>query len=192
MLRIRRLALVTLTTVILASTNVYVATAHQWWNYHWDRSEARLDLTFNNDATSHGDAAEAAIADASRTLFIGSGRSIEGHADVALIIVTDDKYRHVGWLGLANPDELAWSPHCLLWPCHVTHAHARYNAAAAPPGPRPFDSSEIQGIFCEEIGHALGLDHHDGSGDCMNEGAYGQQGFGEHSHGDIARIYGRH
>lgn len=75
-------------------------------------------------------------------------------------------YGETGWSGLASIKDLdlEWD-RCGLWPnwAEISHGHALWNRTY-----RPADS-DGQGIFCQEVGHLLGLDHCvDGDGDCAS------------------------
>jgi hypothetical protein len=54
---------------------------------------------------------------------------------------------------------------------HLTHSHVVFNRNCAG------DTNFIQGIFCQELGHAWGQDHHNEQNSCMGLTYQNQNGY---------------
>jgi len=158
--------------VLLLFMNVKIASAH-WWLYpplltypapfHWDATGNPLFLSVQNTASRWAEA-NAAIDDWDRNTILGLVKvSWHGHIEVL-----DGNYGPTQWGGVAEPSA-AWTTHCWTW-CHISHMHTKYNSYYGGTGGTG-TWSDIRGIFCQEIGHAFGLNHSN-TGDCMGKGYY--------------------
>lgn len=168
-------------TTMLFAGNLYVAQAHQWSNYHWDKSGPTIVIQ-NYNFASNWQAAENARQDGWNKIGILYNYSVNYHTNIS---VFDGNYGATGWGGLASLEDRDWGWHCFGW-CHIAHAHARYNSYYGG------SQADIQGIFCQEIGHGWGLDHSN-TGDCMGKGYYNNINvYGGHNNTDFFNMYRYH
>ncbi len=170
-------ALVSVVLVLLFA-NIRMARAHNWDNYHWDRCGNPTVIRVWNFAVRFAEA-EAALNDWDNNTILSLPRQ-NSHTDIS---VFDGNYGATGWSGLCSLEDLdfGWWD-CWTW-CHIAHAHSRVNTfyTGTPAG----FSTNIQGIFCQEIGHAFGLDHSN-TGDCMGKTYYNNINVtGPHNWSDI-------
>lgn len=157
--RYRLVALALLVGGLLA-LNAGVASAHNWGNWHWNKSGSQITIqSYIYGATQTQ--AEAARVDAWNKVPILYNYRVNYHTDVS---VFDGNFGATGWAGLASIESTAWDWGCFGW-CHITHAHSRYNSYYGG------SSSYIQGVYCQEVYHAYGFDHDD-TGGCMGLGYY--------------------
>lgn len=155
---VSRSALWSILAGMLLLANLELAHAHRWWKWHWNKA----GIGAWNTAVRH-DEAQAALNDwGSHTEINFSMKS--SHTDIS---VFDGNYGATGWSGLATIKDSEWDWWCWWW-CGVDHGHARVNTYYAG-NPSGF-SNNIQGIFCQEIGHLFGLGHSDNG--CMGKGYY--------------------
>jgi predicted Zn-dependent protease len=162
--------------------NLHVARAHNWSNYHWDKSGSRIVIQTQNTATQW-QAAENARLDMWNKIWILYNYSVNYHTDIS---VFDGNYGATGWIGLASIESTAWDWGSWSW-SHITHGHARYNAYY------PASQGYIQGVFCQEIFHTYGFDHSN-TGDCMGLGYYNSDKFNlsQHNVDDFYNRYRNH
>lgn len=163
----------------LLALNMQVAIAHRWSSWH------QPDRTVNtwNFATRSAEA-NAALNDwDSRTILSFPRQS--SHTDIS---VFDGNFGDTGWGGLASVESSGFGWWDCWWWCHVDHGHARYNSfygGSSGTG----SGSDIRGIFCQEIGHLLGLDHSN-TGDCMGKSYFNNINVtGTHNANDISSMY---
>lgn len=171
--RWRRLLLVGVAAVGLQLAFAMPASSHDWSWWHWDKGGSYVPIYYYNYASgSFNTAAQNAINDIHRrphpVYLIGVGY----HTDVS---VFDSYVTPVNWCGLASIESWKWwTP----WTGHITHAHAQYNRAC---GGSTGTNGYVQGVYCQEVAHTLGLDHSD-TGDCMGlsyfAGSAGRNCFG--------------
>ncbi len=159
---------------LLLTVNVVMATvasAHQWGNYHWNRSGSSVTIRANNTAQYRTEASRA-INDWSNNTILDIPQ-VDYHTDIS---VFDGNYGDTGWGGLAEITTTSGN--------HITHGHARLNYYYAA------SSTFKQGIFCHEVGHTVGLDHADDGG-CMGLGYYSGSTYTtvQHNWDDIYRMY---
>lgn len=147
------------------------ASAHKWMaSGQWVHQHSRYYYVFNN------------VADSSWWQETRNAQ-LEWHGDVRLdlsstnhdnarIHAWDGNWGSTGWVGLA---ESAY---------HTTHSHVKLNLTYRP------GTVGQRAVSCQEIGHALGLDHAS-AGDCMGYGYYSgsNQYVGSHSINDINGYY---
>jgi hypothetical protein len=125
------------------------ASAHRWGCWHWHVGGPAVYIGISNTAVNYWPA-EYARRDIEARAHPVYLTSVNYHTNIS---VFDDYYGATGWSAIAN----VW-PVSAAEPCHIGHAHARYN--------RSFTNFNIQGLFCQEIGHDLGLEHSN-VGECM-------------------------
>ncbi len=165
--------------VALVFGNVYVASAHNWWNWHWNKSGTQITIRQSHAGGTTAQA-EAARVDAWNKIGILYNYRVDYHTDVS---VFDGNFGNTGWAGLASIESKSWDWGCWCY-AHIDHAHARYNTYYG------YSSWYIQGIYCQEVFHTYGFDHNS-SGGCMGLGYFSGQGNTLTSH-DVNDFYGRY
>jgi hypothetical protein len=170
------------------------AEAHQWGGWHWDKGGSYVPIYLWNYAgtSSIAERARADIHARPHPVYLYNASS---HTNIS---VFDENAPSANYCGLAEIIDWYWS---WPWQYHISHAHARYNAACGGSGGT--GPNYAQGVYCQEIGHTLGLDHSD-TGDCMGLGYFagsnGRYCFGitcntwEYSHqaNDLYNMYRFH
>lgn len=167
-----------LCALVLLAINIKLATAHRWSSWH------QPDKALNTwNFAVHLAEAEAALNDWDSH----TGLSFPRKTSYTDISVFDGNYGDTGWGGLASAEDAGFGWWDCWWWCHIDHGHARVNTFYTG-NPAGF-SADIQGIFCQEIGHLLGLDHsNDG---CMGKGYYNNLNVTvQHNWTDISSLYG--
>lgn len=169
-------------TLGLLALNLQIASAHNWWYWHWHKSS--IGVSISNYTT----AAQSAIADWDNNSDVSLPIQ-STHTDIS---VMGGDYGATGWWGLASVETAGYDDpsHCgnTSDVCRFVHAHARYNSyyGGTTGGGT---NSDVRGVLCQEIGHALGLDH-SSTGDCMGKGYYNNINVvGSHNRQDINARY---
>lgn len=152
-----------------------------WWStYHWDKSTMRTW-----PQTSMSEAFRAANDWNNLTDVTIPGSS--SHTDISL---WDANYGDIGWRGLASVSYVSDSHGR-----RITHCHARLNTYTGPGYGVPSGQTRSwisQGVFCQEMGHCLGLGH-DRTGGCMDTGGLnGGTGSPRPSSAEIRAVNGRY
>ena len=163
----------------LLIANLGVASAHNWANWHWDKSGSRIQIQSYIYGGTTAEA-EAARVDAWNKIGILYNYRVNYHTDVS---VFDGNFGDTGWGGLASIESSAWDWGSWSY-SHITHAHARLNTYY------PSSSWWKQGIYCQEVFHTYGFDHN-ASGGCMGLSYYSGQGNTLTSH-DVNDFFGRY
>ena len=146
---------------VLVVVNVGMATAHDWWDWHWHTGS---DIAVLVDAVN-GAEANAALDDWDKNCNISFPRAT-AHTEMS---VFGGNFGATGWAGLATVES-----HSFDWwhkwnHSKIDHCHARYNQHYGG------TKADIQGIFCQEIGHCMGFDHsNDG---CMGKGYFNKENY---------------
>lgn len=152
----RKTILLSLIVLVFLGLNTSMASAHNWWYWCWHTGRTINVYVFG----SHTSEARVALTDwDSHTDVNFSYRS--GHTELS---VYGANFGATGWGGLASIKSYSYDWwHHWRW-CEIHHAHATYNSYYGG------SSHRIHGIFCQEVGHTLGLGHsNDG---CMGLGYY--------------------
>jgi hypothetical protein len=155
-------AIVAFLTAAVLVARPSAADAHSWGGWHWDRGGSYVPVNIWNYAGT-SNIAEAARADIHARPHPVYLLNANYHTDVSVF----DAYEpSANYCGLAEIVDWYWS---FPWQYHISHAHARYNTACGGSGGSL--PNYAQGVYCQEIGHTLGLDHSD-TGDCMGLGYF--------------------
>lgn len=171
-----RISVMGLVVLVLLVANTQVAQAHNWWYWCWHKGSTLHAYVFG----SHQAEAIAAL------------RDWDVHTDLNLhvtfhhthISVYGHNFGATGWGGLASIKDYSYDWwHHWRW-CRIQHAHATYNSyygGSTGTG----SGSDVRGIFCQEIGHVLGLQHSN-TGDCMGKSYFNNINItGPHNWSDI-------
>lgn len=154
-----------LTVLLLGGANVALAVRAvgehreaqeaQWWGtWHWDRNE----LTFYRFGEARLEQLQA-IGDWNAYTPV-SFKSLSTHADLSIF---DSDWGETSWAGLATIKNYASDDHG----GRIDHCHARVNRHYVN---NSGSSWYWRGVYCQEIGHCLGLGH-DFTRGCMDTGA---------------------
>ena len=163
------LTLLLVANLVIASRSI----AHQYDpRQHWN-NESGQSINFYNGADYHDAATNARQDWGSNTRISFEPRA--SHVGFHVF----DAYYDTNWGGFADPVEYYWTGS--HW--HLTHGHAILNTKYAGAG-----AYYRRGIFCQEIGHLLGLIHsNDG---CMGYTYYNNLNYTvPHNWSDINNIY---
>lgn len=158
----RLLLLAALVFGVALAVGTVAADAHNWDGWHWNRGGSSVALYINDETggcTRGGTATNDAIYDIyynPHPLYL---YCVGYHTDISVF----QAYNPGAWYcGLANVSGVYTNVSGQL---HITHAHAQWNTACSSGGGLS-GKAYAQAIFCQEIGHALGLDHSN-TNDCM-------------------------
>ena len=141
--------------LLMANLGVYMAHAHNWGGYHWDKSGS-IHIYNYNTAAYWADA-ENARRDMWNKIGILWNYNVGSHSHVH---VFDGNFGNTGWGGLAEIMDMGWDWGCWCYN-HIGHGHARVNMYYG------YNAYNRQRIFCQEIFHTYGFDHDDTNG-CMD------------------------
>jgi len=176
-LRRTRIAAITLALIVgaFAAIAPQPATAHNWGNWHWNKTGSQIVIQSYIYGGTAGQA-EAARQDAWNKIGILYNYSVTYHTDVS---VFDGNFGATGWVGLASLESVSGD--------HILHGHARYNTYYGG------SSLYIQGVYCQEVFHTYGFDHSN-TGDCMGLGYYSSTTYymGPHNNDDFYNRYRYH
>lgn len=154
--------------LVLLAANI--AFAHEWGFWHQHKRTLGIAISAVNSTS-----AEAARADWDVEFNVMKLPRVTHHSDVSVI---DGDFGDTGWGGLT--EVITYFQHChfinSLGTCDqslpgITHAHVRLNTLYAWPNLNAGTANDAaRGVFCQEIGHALGLDH--SADGCMGKGYF--------------------
>jgi len=147
----------------LAGLNIQLAMGHNWDTWHWHTGRDILTYGPRGNYTT----------EASRALSewdVSTDVNFPGSSSLQEMAVYGYNYGGTGWAGLATV-EGTYDNHGK----HITQCKARYNTYYNKPWWDPgwwttSDSEWRRGVYCQEIGHCLGLSHSDDG--CMGMGYY--------------------
>jgi hypothetical protein len=148
------------------------AAAHQWGNYHWNRGGSKVDI-YINDSTGGCTTSGAGTNDALYDIYYNPHPiytyCVGYHTDISLL---QEYAPSASWNGYADP----CASTCPDAKGHFSHVHVVRNSARTQSATgRLTGKLWQQGIWCQEFGHALGLQHADNS-TCMS-GSYFASGY---------------
>jgi hypothetical protein len=173
-----------LAALVLANlaVNVPDAQAH-YLGYHWHKSGTQIVLrTYIYPSTVYAAAAERARQDGWNKIAILYNQRVYD-PNYAEVHVWDAAYGNTGWSGYGGFDRVTNDGRY-----HGLRGYALYNRSTGWT-----NQNLIQGLFCQEIGHAWGLDHHN-NGDCMGLTYFNWNGYyyGSHTVYDFNSRYRSH
>jgi len=175
------IAAYSLASIILLAANMQIVFAHNWWDWHWHKSTLHLRVT-----GSHQNEAVSAIRDWDTNI-----RDLKLHTQFKThtnISVFGAYFGATGWGGLATIEDYSFDWWHKWNYSRIEHAHATYNSyygGTTGAG----SNSDVRGVFCQEIGHAFGLDHSN-TGDCMGKTYFNNINVtGSHNWSDINGKY---
>ncbi len=159
----------------LLTVDASPASAHNWGNWHWDRTGSQI-VIYNYIYGGTTAQAEAARQDGWNKIGILYNYAVNYHTDIS---VFDGNFGNTGWIGLASLESVSGD--------HILHGHARYNTYYSA------SSLYIQGVYCQEIFHTYGFDHSN-TGDCMGLGYFSSTTYyyGPHNNDDFYNRYRFH
>jgi len=149
--------------LLAGNVNMYVAHAHNWGSYHWNKTGPYIYIYQQWAGGSYYTQAELARQNAWNAIGQLYNYWVGYHTDVT---VWDAYYGATGWGGLASLESVEWDAACNCYD-HITHGHARVNTYYEG----WWDLITTQGVFCQEVFHTYGFTH-DNYGDCMGIGYY--------------------
>jgi hypothetical protein len=145
--------------VVLVLLAVNIALAHDWGFYHQHKRTLGIFIEATNSISA--EAARADWASGSNVMILPR---VTHHSDVSVL---DGNFGDTGWGGLA--EIITYFQHChvinALGTCDqsfpgIIHAHVRLNTFYSWPNLNTGTVLDAgRGVFCQEIGHAFGLDH---------------------------------
>lgn len=186
--RVRARHLLVLAALVLGLLALAPAAgAHQLSGWHWDRTQ--LGVYNYAQFFTLADNARWDIHYNPHPIWLNP---VNYHSSISVYDYNQPGEGYCGWGSIENWSVLWYAP----WHYRIEHAHARYNRACGS------SSGWVQGVFCQEIGHTIGLAH-SATGDCMglsyfggstsywgNTGAYRYDW--DHNSADIYYITGSH
>ncbi len=175
----RKLKLIAPPLIVFAllalNVGVFTASAHNWGNWHWDKSGTNITIQQWTYGTNTAEA-ENARQDAWNRISNLYNYNSRSHTDIS---VFGDNAGNTGWAGLASLENVSGD--------HIIHAHARYNNYYG------YASNDIQGVYCQEVEHTYGFDHNN-TGGCMGAGYFSGSGntLSQHDVDDFYNLYRYH
>ena len=151
-----KLSIFALSVLILALlvVNIQTASAHNWWYWCWHKGSTLGVWIWG----SHQNEANVALNDWDSHTDVNFQR----HSHHTNISVSGANWGGTGWWGLASIKDSSYDWwHHWRW-CRIQHAHATYNSYYGG------SSHQIHRVFCQEVGHVLGLGHSQHG--CMGQG----------------------
>jgi hypothetical protein len=151
-------------------------------DWHWNRTGGQIVLRTFIWATAKAPQAEAARANGWNTIGILYNYRVYD-VNQAEIQAWDANYGNVGWSGYGGFNYGAWQGSHL----HGWGGYAKYNNYVN------WNNSLVQGVLCQEMGHAMGLGHSN-TGDCMGLTYFNwdKYFYGSHNNSDFYGYYRYH
>jgi hypothetical protein len=148
-------------------------------DWHWNKGGSQIVLRTYIYATPKAAQAEAARANGWNAIGILYNSRVYD-PNYAEVRAWDGAYGNVGWSGYGGFSYTGSN-------YHAWGGYAKYNSSMG------WNNSLVQGIFCQEMGHAWGLGHSN-TGDCMGLSYYNWDKFfySSHNNGDFFNYYRYH
>lgn len=143
--------------VAVLTTGVALAN-HSWGSYHWARTANPLALKLGDNVSSVWDSYLASASTdwtasdvLDTTVVAGATNPKNCKAVRGRVEICNSRYGNNGWLGLAS-----------IWASgdHITQGTVKFNDTYFAAG-KYNTPAWRQSVVCQEVGHALGLDHQD-------------------------------
>jgi hypothetical protein len=133
---------------------------HSWNGWHWAKTSSTRTLVISDGVSGDWDSVFSGVRSDWNSSLNGTGISLALGSSGVNITTQSRRWGNNGWLGLAQ----VW-----IKGTHITRASVKlndyydwyYGDARNPLAAK-------QQVFCQEVGHTLGLDHQD-SNSCMND-----------------------
>ncbi|MGH3134328.1 MAG: hypothetical protein ACRDNY_11420 [Gaiellaceae bacterium] len=129
--------------------------SHSWNGHHWERTSAERTLTIAESVTSSY--SPQAVRDNWDDPVGAIAFSLASKGEIK---AESKSFGNSGWIGLAQ----IW-----IQGGHIVKGQVKLNEFYYPFYP-DLDRPEVrQQVYCQELGHVLGLDHQDVADSCMND-----------------------
>ncbi|MBI2777729.1 MAG: hypothetical protein HYX57_10780 [Chloroflexi bacterium] len=191
----RRAAILGLGMSLVMLLPASVSATNSWGGYHWARTANPFTIKLADNvssawdsylATTSGDWSQSAVLDT--TVVAGTTNARNCKSTTGMVQVCNNTYGNTGWLGVAGIS--------ITGGTHITKAYVKVNdtyfntASYNSPAWRNL-------VMCQEVGHALGLDHQDTDfnnanlGTCMDytNTPSSNQSPNAHDYNELALIY---
>ena len=156
----RRAALLAVGLALVLVAPASVSATHSWGGYHWARTSNPFTLKLGDNvtsawdsylATTSGDWTASSVLDTA--IVPGSApRAKQCRATAGTVQVCNATYGNNGWLGVASISVTGGT--------HITQATVKVNDTYF--NTSTYTAPEWRNlVMCQEVGHALGLDHQD-------------------------------
>ena len=192
----RRAALLAVGLALVLVAPASVSATHSWGGYHWARTANPFTVKLGDNVTSAWDSyllttssdwSQSAVLNA--TIVAGSApRAKQCRASAGTVQVCNATYGNNGWLGVASIS--------ITGGTHITQATVKVNDTYF--NTSTYNTSAWRNlVMCQEVGHALGLDHQDTDstnanlGTCMDytNDPSSNQHPNSHDYDELAIIY---
>ncbi|MEK7747699.1 MAG: hypothetical protein AAB300_01290 [Nitrospirota bacterium] len=193
----KKIKIVLFLVVILAGLPSFLSAAHQWAGFHWARQTNPFTLKLGDNVSSTWDSylittsSDWSISTVLDTVIVpGKTTASRCRASVGRVEVCNYKYGKNGWLGIAQ----VWTSSS-----HITQAIVKVNDSYfTMPYYNTVGWKNL--VMCQEVGHALGLDHQDEAqtnpnlGTCMDytsnpAGPPNNEHPNQHDYDELFNIY---
>lgn len=154
----RLLILSFLSLILLPLFSSSAQAAHSWGDYHWARTSNPFNLKLGDNVTSAWDpylsttSYDWSLSSVLNTAIVsGSANPKNCRASAGTVQVCNAKYGNNGWLGIAQ-----------IWASgnHITQGSVKMNDSYFSRA--QYNTAVWKNlVMCQEVGHALGLDHQD-------------------------------
>lgn len=156
----RRAALLAVGLALVLVAPASVSATHSWGGYHWARTANPFTVKLGDNVTSAWDPYLATTSSdwstssvLNATIVAGSApRAKQCRASAGTVQVCNATYGNNGWLGVASIS--------ITGGTHITQATVKVNDTYF--NTSTYNTSAWRNlVMCQEVGHALGLDHQD-------------------------------
>ena len=136
------------------------AANHSWNGWHWAKTSSSRTLVISDGVSGDWDTVFPGVRSDWNASLTGTGVSLALGSSGVNITTQSKSWGNNGWLGLAQ----VW-----IKGGHITRASVKLNDYYDWYYPAATRLQGKQQVFCQEVGHTLGLDHQDEPNTCMND-----------------------